>query len=183
MSSSAQPVYIKEGILREGLTQGIAFHDWKITSKKAPICNSTEMEKLQKDFGLPPPEMVFGNNCVTLKKGDFEISLNAYDALSRVDTSSTSSENLKVAYAEEWTRKSAMNHTDVKDVVKPYDWSYTTDYRGTCLADFESSPTSMIDIDRLKRPEPILFYDENILYEDELADNGTAMLTVRLRNQ
>lgn len=123
MSSSAQPVYIKEGILREGLTQGIAFHDWKITSKKAPICNSTEMEKfvlriknfacllrsnpyrLQKDFGLPPPEMVFGNNCVTLKKGDFEISLNAYDALSRVDTSSTSSENLKVAYAEEWTRK------------------------------------------------------------------------------
>ncbi|EIE84533.1 hypothetical protein G6F46_010803 [Rhizopus delemar] len=199
MSSSAQPVYIKEGILREGLTQGIAFHDWKITSKKAPICNSTEMEKfvlrirnfacllrsnpyrLQKDFGLPPPEMVFGNNCVTLKKGDFEISLNAYDALSRVDTSSTSSENLKVAYAEEWTRKSAMNHTDVKDVVKPYDWSYTTDYRGTCLADFESSPTSMIDIDRLKRPEPILFYDENILYEDELADNGTAMLTVRLR--
>lgn len=74
-----------------------------------------------------------------------------------------------------------MNHTDVKDVVKPYDWSYTTDYRGTCLADFESSPTSMIDIDRLKRPEPILFYDENILYEDELADNGTAMLTVRLR--
>ena len=42
----------------------------------------------------------------------------------------------------------------------------------------------MINIERLKTQEPILFYDENILYEDELADNGTAMLTVRLvKNQ
>lgn len=38
----------------------------------------------------------------------------------------------------------------------------------------------MIDINRLRKQEPILFYDENILYEDELADNGTAMLMIRL---
>ncbi|KAL4209658.1 TIP41-domain-containing protein [Rhizopus microsporus] len=179
--NATSPVYIKEGTIREGLTQGIVLHDWKIISKKAPICSSSEMEKIQQDFGLPPPEMVFGNNLISLEKGEFKICFTAYDALSKVDTSSTSSENLKVAYAEEWTRKSAMNHTDIKDVVKPYDWSYTTDYRGTCPAQFESSETSMINIERLKRPEPILFYDENILYEDELADNGTAMLTIRLR--
>lgn len=35
-------------------------------------------------------------------------------------------------------------------------------------------------MDLLRRQDPILFYDENILYEDELADNGTAMLTIRL---
>jgi type 2A phosphatase activator TIP41 len=35
-------------------------------------------------------------------------------------------------------------------------------------------------VDRLKQMEPILFYDENILFEDELADNGTATLTTRL---
>ncbi|CEG79445.1 hypothetical protein CU097_010565 [Rhizopus azygosporus] len=180
-ANGTSPVYIKEGTIREGLTQGIVLHDWKIISKKAPICSSSEMEKIQQDFGLPPPEMVFGNNLISLEKGEFKICFTAYDALSKVDTSSTSSENLKVAYAEEWTRKSAMNHTDIKDVVKPYDWSYTTDYRGTCSAHFESSETSMINIERLKRPEPILFYDENILYEDELADNGTAMLTIRLR--
>ncbi|KAI9281826.1 TIP41-like family-domain-containing protein [Sporodiniella umbellata] len=177
----ALPVYIKEGTLREGLTQGIVIRGWKITSKKAPICNSAEMEKIQKDFGLPPPEMVFGNSCVSLERGELKVTFGAYDALSKVDTSSTSSEILKVAYADEWARKSAMNHTDVKDVVKPYDWSYTTDYKGTCSAEFETSEHSLIDIERLRQPEKILFYDENILYEDELADNGTAMLTVRLR--
>ncbi|KAG1448736.1 hypothetical protein G6F56_008859 [Rhizopus delemar] len=178
---SSSPVYIKKGTLREGLTQGIILHGWKITSTKAPICNSAEMDKIQKDFGLPPPEMVFGNNCVSIENERFKTTFGAYDALSKVDTSCTSSENLKVAYADEWSRKSAINHTDVKDVVKPYDWSYTTDYRGTCSAEFESSDVSMINIERLKKPEKILFYDENILYEDELADNGTAMLTVRLR--
>jgi hypothetical protein len=35
-------------------------------------------------------------------------------------------------------------------------------------------------VNRLRKQEPILFYDENILYEDELADNGTAMLLIRL---
>lgn len=29
--------------------------------------------------------------------------------------------------------------------------------------------------------EPILFYDEVVLYEDELADNGVALLTVKVR--
>lgn len=38
-------VLIKEGSQREGLTQGISLHGWTITSKKASICNSNEMEK------------------------------------------------------------------------------------------------------------------------------------------
>ncbi len=33
----------------------------------------------------------------------------------------------------------------------------------------------------LKRQDPIIFYDEVILYEDELADNGSAVMSVRLR--
>ncbi|KAI9357832.1 TIP41-like family-domain-containing protein [Pilaira anomala] len=179
---TSEPVLIKEGSLKEGLTQGISLHGWSITSKKASICNSNEMERIQKDYGLPPPEMVFGNNHVTVQKGSFKLSFGAYEALKMVDTSSTSSEKIKVAYSEEWTRKSSANHTDVKDVVKPYDWTYTTKYKGTTSAEFETNHgDSMIDINRLRKQEPILFYDENILYEDELADNGTAMLMIRLR--
>lgn len=76
---------------------------------------------------------------------------------------------------------SSANHTDVKDVVKPYDWTYTTDYRGTTNTELETHDgPSLIDMDLLRKQDPILFYDENILYEDELADNGTAMLTIRL---
>ena len=33
----------------------------------------------------------------------------------------------------------------------------------------------------LKRPDPILFFDDVILYEDELADNGIAMLSCKIR--
>ncbi len=33
----------------------------------------------------------------------------------------------------------------------------------------------------LKRPDPILFFDEVMLYEDELADNGIAMLSCKIR--
>jgi len=37
-----------------------------------------------------------------------------------------------------------------------------------------------INYEVLKRPDPILFYDELILFEDELADNGAAQLTCRI---
>ncbi|KAI8391162.1 TIP41-like family-domain-containing protein [Radiomyces spectabilis] len=177
----AVPKITREGNSREGFFQSIEYKGWRIISKKAAICNSAEMDSIQTDIGIPPPEMVFGNSEVLLKNEDFELSFKAYDALRMVDTSSNSSEHIKVAYADDWSRKSAANHTDVKDVIKPYDWTYSTEYQGTCAASFTAAEEPKIDIERLKKPEPILFYDENILYEDELADNGTAMLSIRLR--
>jgi len=41
--------------------------------------------------------------------------------------------------------------------------------------------TEKIDIEKLKKPDPILFYQDLILYEDELADNGQSMISVRVR--
>lgn len=38
-----------------------------------------------------------------------------------------------------------------------------------------------IDYSRLKEQERIYFYDDVILFEHELADNGTAMLSVKIR--
>lgn len=74
-------------------------------------------------------------------------------------------------------------HEGIKEVVKPFDWSYSTDYKGTLLPDalgFE--PTDQpIPLDLLRRPDPILFFDEIILYEDELADNGISMLSCKIR--
>ena len=67
--------------------------------------------------------------------------------------------------------------------MKPFDWSYTTDYKGTLSPDsppFEPSAKA-IPLELLKRPDPILFFDEVMLYEDELADNGIAMLSCKIR--
>ena len=38
-----------------------------------------------------------------------------------------------------------------------------------------------LDLEKLKLQEPILFYDELELYEDELADNGISNLNLKIR--
>lgn len=74
-------------------------------------------------------------------------------------------------------------HEGITEVVKPFDWSYSTDYKGT-----EQSPSihlepsdTPIPLELLKRPDPIIFFDEIMLYEDEMADNGITALTCKLR--
>lgn len=74
-------------------------------------------------------------------------------------------------------------HEGITEVVKPFDWSYSTDYKGSLRSKdpaFEPS-ISPIPLDLLKRPDPILFFDELVLYEDELADNGITMLSCKIR--
>lgn len=38
----------------------------------------------------------------------------------------------------------------------------------------------MIDLEVLKKKEKIYFYEDIILFEDELADNGCALLSVKM---
>jgi TIP41-like family len=76
-------------------------------------------------------------------------------------------------------------HSEIKDVIKPFDWSYTTDYKGTVACPSPGlafAPTDMhLPIHLLKIPDPILFYSSVDLFEDELADNGMSLLTVKIR--
>jgi len=81
------------------------------------------------------------------------------------------------------TRCREHHHEGIKEVVKPFDWSYSTDYKGTTnsnLVSFEPTETQ-IPLELLKRPDPIQFFDEVMLYEDELADNGITMLSCKVR--
>lgn len=76
-----------------------------------------------------------------------------------------------------------MKHENITEVVKPFDWSYSTDYRGTTDSSspgFKPSPCS-IPLDLLKRRDPIVFFDEVMLYEDEMADNGITALSCKIR--
>ena len=68
-------------------------------------------------------------------------------------------------------------------MVKPFDWSYSTDYKGTVKSGsprFHPSEEP-IPVELLKRQDPILFFDEVMLYEDEMADNGITMLSCKIR--
>ena len=42
-----------------------------------------------------------------------------------------------------------------------------------------SNSSHRIPVEELSRPDPILFYTEIPLFEDELHDNGTSMLSIR----
>lgn len=74
-------------------------------------------------------------------------------------------------------------HEGITEVVKPFDWSYSTDYKGSLQSqspDFKAS-TKAIPLELLKRPDPILFFDEVMLYEDEMADNGITLYSCKIR--
>jgi len=133
-------------------------------------------------LGIAPPEMIFGDNVVAIEhpSSGWGIKFDAFGALDRVDK--TGEKRLKVAYSKEWHQSREDNH-DIKEVIKPFDWSYSTDYKGTLLpgtANF-SSTTKPIPLELLRRPDPILFFDDVMFYEDELADNGIAMLSCKIR--
>lgn len=73
---------------------------------------------------------------------------------------------------------------------KPYDWTYTTVYEGHSTSQnaqrilFKpadpANPVHAIPMDELQRHDPILFYGQTLLFEDELHDNGSSSLLIRL---
>lgn len=73
---------------------------------------------------------------------------------------------------------------------KPYDWTYTMTYEGNRSQDDTSGisfqrgdPTNtshVIPMDELQRRDPIVFYAQTLLFEDELHDNGSSFLMIRI---
>ncbi|KAJ9574255.1 hypothetical protein L9F63_026098, partial [Diploptera punctata] len=88
--------------------------------------------------------------------------------------------NIKIACADAW-KESRMESGPMEEV-KPFDWTFTTDYAGTLSGDFNVEKTeTRIDLDKLRQREKILFYHDLCLFEDELHDNGTAVCSVKIR--
>ncbi len=157
---------------------------WRITTRKLPILKAEPIDALSHEIGIPIPEMIFGDNYATVEHvpSGWSLSFNSRDALDRV--SKTEEGMLQVAVAEDW-KKDRQGREEVKQVVKPFDWSYSTDYRGTTEGTGDWTETTQerdpIRTDLLSRSDPILFFDAVDLYEDELADNGIALLSVKIR--
>ncbi len=67
---------------------------------------------------------------------------------------------------------------------KPYDWTYTTTYAGhpsnANTNGWKIDESLQIPMAELTRPDPILFFAEVPLFEDELHDNGTASYTIKI---
>lgn len=65
--------------------------------------------------------------------------------------------------------------------IKPFDWTFSSVYRGTVSGPTEFQPTEeRINIETLKQKDKILFYQELMLYEDELHDNGISSSNIKI---
>jgi type 2A phosphatase activator TIP41 len=162
------------------------FKDWYIESVKGHILPSKGdlRDKYETEIQLPHlPDMLFADNILRLKhKNGFGLEFKAFDALKLVDPQA---DLIKVSVAKEW-KESRADCEFIDKMVHPFDWTFTTPYKGTlintdgiCLN--ESKSNERIDLDRLKVPELIMFFDEVCLFDDELSDHGTANLNVKLR--
>ena len=128
--------------------------------------------------------MLFTKNGLSLqhKKG-FGIRFCPIEALKTVNATE---DLVHVAMSKEWL-EARSNHADINKIAKRYDWTFTpSNYKGCLLSEENSDSLQVsvtdekIDYERLKIQEKIVYFDEIILYEDELDDNGIAKLYIKI---
>ena len=130
------------------------------------------------------PEMTFDRNMLTLTHvgSGCSIKLNTLDALKLVDDKQ---DLIKVSYSEEWLAK-RQDSSHIKNTPKPFDWTFSTAYSGTLTNSPShklsvSTTTQEPDQEKLMRRDKILHHAELVMFEDELADNGSSKLLVKCR--
>lgn len=159
--------------------------NFRIATRKLPISKSGAIDAMTERIGIPMPEMIFGDNLVSITHAPsgWSISFTTPEALDAVDK--TDRKMLKVAYARDWESTREGTTQKIKEVVKPYDWSYSTEYSGTEEAGSSGQKLQdgsvAIPLALLQRRDPILFFDEVVLYESELDDNGISIYSAKLR--
>lgn len=142
------------------------------------LCELCRFVKLVKKPHLP--DMIFNNNVLRLEHSSGAgVEFTALTALQQLRDSDH--DNIQVAHAKEW-REARQDCEHTRNVMDGYDWTYTTDYCGTLLGGLTAQPSNeRIDIEKLKTMEPIRFFQELYLYEDELDDNGATNCVVKMR--
>lgn len=173
-------------LLKSPEHEGIKIGEWNITCTKRNILNSEELDVLNSELKMKSlPEMIFGNNYLKLEHNSgISLSFTALGALKEVQHKAPS--QAKVHYSHNWI-SSKTGSTDAT-VTSPeafkvyeYDWTFTTAYKGTLQNTTPVKTDEKIDIEKLKKPDPILYFNELHLFEDELADNGIALSSVKMR--
>nr|GEV45361.1 TIP41-like protein [Tanacetum cinerariifolium] len=171
--------------------KGLRIHGWEIESSNRSCLTSLNLQSWEEKLQTSHlPEMIFGDSSLILKhiSSGTKFHFNAYDAL--VGWKKEALPPVEVPAAAQWKFRSK----PFEQIILDYDYTFTTPYSGS-----ESLKTSgeadsegdnfleweeseeQINVAALTSKEPILFYDEVVLYEDELADNGVSLLTVKVR--
>ncbi|KAL7415860.1 TIP41-like family-domain-containing protein [Mrakia frigida] len=191
-------------------SRSIRIADWKISSSTTHIMNAKQIDEAGTHLLIPLPEMTFADNHLELEHGPsgFKCRFGALESLAEVRVGAgweASGGGVKVKHAEEWGKTRTTAPTPLSPQtplpttpVKPFDWTYSSLHTGVLSFASSSSssssptssptptwraalPTEIIPLALLSQPDPILFYDEIPLFESELDDNGTSVLSARVR--
>ncbi|CAO1626605.1 unnamed protein product [Sympodiomycopsis kandeliae] len=105
-------------------------------------------------------------------------------------SSSTQTQESSPSSTTPQTAFGAAAATQIADA-RDYDWTFSTTWAGSATTSdttpsFQPGTDPSVDripVERLgpSSGEPILFYDDLVLFEDELGDNGSSMLGVKVR--
>uniref|UniRef100_A0A0C9RYV1 TSA: Wollemia nobilis Ref_Wollemi_Transcript_2233_1410 transcribed RNA sequence n=1 Tax=Wollemia nobilis TaxID=56998 RepID=A0A0C9RYV1_9CONI len=185
------------GELLEDGRNGVRIGGWRIESKKRPILKSHARDEWEKKLDTAHlPEMVFGESSLELvhEETGIKIYFNAFDAL--LGWKQEPLPPVEVPAAAKWKFRSKPS----QQVILDYDYTFTTPYCGSEVLGPSGNQVEMelttkatnqtlkwvacedhINMVAVQSKDPILFYDEVVLYEDELADNGVSLLTVKVR--
>ncbi|DBA00679.1 TPA: hypothetical protein N0F65_003608 [Lagenidium giganteum] len=182
--------------------RGIAIKGWVIGANKTHITPLEFMDQIGEEAKLTPPEMVFGHNQLLFYHEPTGVCYNflAVEALKGAHFSPPESDQAADIIAQQQLKVSVAKHNtnkeDVKELDISYDWTYTTDYKGTLqrivskggdkqrvrTEDVRVEPTTeRINIEKLKEREPILWFDDVNLFEDELHDHGISVMSIKVR--
>lgn len=188
---------LPEGFALDADGHGINALGWRICSQKRPISASDNVDKFFDDTKVKCPEMVYLENFMQIenKAYGFDLRFLTADALKGClyDTSDSkamrddeatakavqsASDAVRVSMAKMWEGRTG---TDIEELPQEFDWTYTTSYTGT-LGPLEMKETEEgLDMDLLKRPDPIFWFDDVLLFEDELHDNGVSHMAAKMR--
>lgn len=87
-------------------SRSIEVFDWFITASTNPISNAPECDALQASLGFPLPEMIFGNNFLTLehRPSGWKYAFTTGAALKAVKNGELEEGDggVKVGYADKW---------------------------------------------------------------------------------
>ena len=185
------------------LANGIRLHGWRFESNEGPIASAGELKELRArlqegastEEHLPKlPEAIFNKNTLVMRHeaSGAKLSFNAEGALLHWLTNSlahgASGLTVPAAHLGSWKEKVQQQTQQTGDAGRrDWDWTYSNEYSGVG-ADAAGGPLPWsphrgagIDMALLRKREPILFFADLPLYQDDLHDNGASEARLRIR--
>ncbi len=118
-------------------SQPIIFNnEWSISTTHGPILSSEGSKRQEYEQGLATnhlPDMIFDKTTLKIVhiNNKLEILFNTFDALKNIDMYNNIEQIPKVSMSELWAKSRTKDRE--LDYVKPYDWTYTTRYKGNIM--------------------------------------------------